>query len=408
MGVRPYQTWPVVFARLAAARVGIPIEQSHVQNFAQIGASNNYVSRTLIRQCDRVQPTLAIAAFTHNNRVEYLDGSNIRNLGYWNVDPSNRYPEPPDSPGARFFRQYSEREGFRNLLRNMLFFQSAMLARGVPYIIVWIDVGRLRADFASSRPLGDYYRALDQSRISRISMLQHGIHSDTVDGHPGPLSHERFAACLLEEFRDRLLTISAKTADEHGFSRCAESCDGDSADRLARNAIRIGSGRRPRTVSLAFPDSLAVERFAGERIVRLDLERGGWRLSALRLRAAYADYVTADLLRFELLVSVLIAQEFLRSVGIGLKGTLPDDWIPARGQASPILDELVELLDLEALVPRPAGARGGQRFEFAERLDRAKRRLQSSRREALLRHLTDPVGKRGPAGREDSNLYPLW
>lgn len=74
MGVPADRTWPVVFTRLAAVGLGIPVEQSHVQNFSQVGASNNYVTRTLIKQCHLVSPTLAIAAFTHNSRVEYLDG----------------------------------------------------------------------------------------------------------------------------------------------------------------------------------------------------------------------------------------------------------------------------------------------------------------------------------------------
>src|SRR6266498_4168256 len=50
MGVSADRTWPVVFTRLAAAALGVPVEQSHVQNFSQIGASNNYVARTLLKQ----------------------------------------------------------------------------------------------------------------------------------------------------------------------------------------------------------------------------------------------------------------------------------------------------------------------------------------------------------------------
>ena len=102
------------------------------------------MARTLIKQCHQISPTLAIGAFTHNSRVEYLDGKKIRNLGYWNIDPNNRFPEPPDAPGARFFRQYSDREGFQNLLTNMVLFQSAMVNRRVPYIMVWIDIDRLQ------------------------------------------------------------------------------------------------------------------------------------------------------------------------------------------------------------------------------------------------------------------------
>src|SRR5215813_5787335 len=71
MGVSTDRTWPVVFTRLAAAVLGVPFEQCHVQNFSQVGASNNYVARTLIKQCHQISPTMAIAAFTHNSRVEF-------------------------------------------------------------------------------------------------------------------------------------------------------------------------------------------------------------------------------------------------------------------------------------------------------------------------------------------------
>src|SRR4051794_37114476 len=41
MGVGIERTWPVVFTRLAAAELGVPVEKCNVQNFSQIGASNN-------------------------------------------------------------------------------------------------------------------------------------------------------------------------------------------------------------------------------------------------------------------------------------------------------------------------------------------------------------------------------
>jgi hypothetical protein len=244
MGVQADRTWPVVFTRLAAATLGTPIERSHVQNFSQIGASNNYVARTLVKQCHLAPPTLAIAAFTHNNRIEYLDGQEIRNLGYWDVRLDDEFPQRPDSPGRRFFRQYSDRTGLQNLLTNMVLFQSAMERRGVPYIIVWIDVEGLHAArTTSSRVLSDYSAVLNRSRISRLSIKQAGILVDTVEGHPGPHSHQRFAAALVKEFEGRLLTRRSSNQDGH----TAETLDlgrrlkRASADRLARCAIRVAA-----------------------------------------------------------------------------------------------------------------------------------------------------------------------
>jgi hypothetical protein len=409
MGVSTDRTWPVVFTRLVGAAIGVAVDQSHVQNFSQVGASNNYVARTLIKQCHQISPTLAIAAFTHNSRVEYLDGKKIRNLGYWNIDPNNRFPEPPDAPGARFFRQYSEREGFQNLLTNMVLFQSAMVNRRVPYIMLWIDIDRPHTVEVMSDPaLSDYYTVLDQSRISQLSIMQRYIHVDTVEGHPGPRSHERFATALVKEFGGRLLTHNPSNRRDHAaatevFRRFPSN--GASAARLTRTVIRAAVRRRPSTVCLAFADTLAVEHFAGERAVELDLERRVWSIPTLRLRAAYANYITAELLRFNFWLSMLTAQEFLRARGIELQISAPDHWFLEDAQGSPVLDELVDLLDRRVVSPRPTSTIASQPYALSARLAEAKRRLGNSRIEALLRRV---AGLPKPPSCDDRNIYPIW
>lgn len=409
MGVSADRTWPVVFTRLAASALGVPVEQSHVQNFSQVGASNNYVARTLIKQCHQISPTLAIAAFTHNSRVEYLDGQLIRNLGYWNINPNNRFPEPPDAPGARFFRQYSEREGLQNLLTNMVLFQSAMINRRVPYIMVWIDIDRLHTRQVISDPvLSDYYTVLDQSRISRLSVKQHHIHVDTVEGHPGPQSHERFARALVKEFGSRLLTLNTPERRNYPAATkifCQYGSNGTSAARLTRTVIRAVTRRRPSTVCLAFADSLAVEHFAGERSVELNLERRAWTIPTVRLRAAYADYITAELLRFNFWLNMLTAQEFLHVLGIGLQSSAPDHWFLERSEGSPVLDELSDLLDRRVVSPRPTRTTASQPHALSARLAVAKHRLKKSRIEALLRRV---AGSPKSPKCEDPNIYPLW
>lgn len=409
MGVPTCRTWPVVFTRLAAAELGMPVEQGHVQNFSQVGASNNYVTRTLIKQCHLVSPTLAIAAFTHNSRVEYLDGREIRNLGFWNIHPGNRFPEPPDSAGARFFRQYSERAGLQNLLTNMVLFQSAMINRDVPYIMVWIDVDRFNTSQVVMDPvLSDYYTVLDQSRISRLSLSQPHIHVDTVEGHPGPCSHERFARGLVKEFGNRLVTLT-RPAYPAGAAPAMTSRQSAghavSAARMTRSVIRAVIRRPPRTVRLAFADSLAVEHFVGERAVEVDLERRVWTTLAVRLRAAFADYITPELLRFNFWLSMLTAQEFLRAVGIKLRSSAPSQWFVRHGQGSPVLDELSDLLDGGAVSPRLMGPMDAQPQPLSRRLAEAKRRIRNSPIEALLLRVAGPAK---PLPREDPNMYPLW
>jgi hypothetical protein len=101
MGVPYEETWPIRLARLIAAKNHLSEHDVLVQNFAQIGASNDYIARTIVQQCERARPDLAVVAFTHLNRAEYLAGTKITNLGYWNV----MAPSTADTkPGKNFFR----------------------------------------------------------------------------------------------------------------------------------------------------------------------------------------------------------------------------------------------------------------------------------------------------------------
>lgn len=409
MGVDLDRTWPAVFTRLAAAALRVPVDNTHVQNFSQIGASNNYVARTLIKQCHLAPPSLAIAAFTHNNRVEYLDGQEIRNLGYWNIRPDSQLRERPDSPGQLFFRQYSDRAGLRNLLTNMLFFQSAMSRRGVPYIILWIDVEGLQTAEATSGPvLSDYSALIDHTRISRLSIKQPGIRVDTADGHPGPQSHERFANALAREFGDRLV---ARQLSGHPDRYGAPVVLGEgrlkraSADRLARSAVRAVARQRPGAMRLVFGDNLAIEHFAGEHPIEIDLERQAWTIAHARLRAAYTEFVTSDLLRFNFWLNLLTVQEFMLACGSRLEISVPEHWFITRGQGNPVLDQLSDLLDRESVSVLPARGVQGRPGSIAARLARAKLGLKSSRIQALLRRLD---GRSHRLRSEDPNVYPLW
>lgn len=409
MGVESDHTWPVAFTRIAASQVGISAAQSHVQNFAQIGASNNYIARTLVKQCEVVPPTLAVAAFTHNSRVEFLDGPHIRNLGYWNIDPSNRFPEPSDSPGARFFRQYSERQGLLNLLTNMLLFQSAMIARRVPYIMVWVDIDTLRAEQLVEDPiLGGYFSVLDQSRISRLSIRQPQISVDIVEGHPGPQSHARFARALAREFEGRLFARKTPSANiPLAKVKCLPRIriNRTSAERLTRTTIQATT-RRPLTkVSLVFPDSLVIERFDGDRAVDLDLLGRAWTIRALRLREAFLEFITPELLQFNFWQQVLTLQEFMRAGRVDLRISVSSPWLLERGQGNLVLDELYDLLDRGAIIRARPRIIASDSTSLANRLEIAKRRVQRSLLYGTIRRVSKLVDDNS---RDDLNIYPVW
>lgn len=407
MGVHQDRAWPAVFARLAAGALGTPIESSHLQNFSQIGASNNYVTRTLLTQCDRHPPTLAIAAFTHTSRTEYLDGVAIRNLGNWDVHPDHATREGPASPGRRFFRQHSSRAGLRNLFTNMVLFQSAMERRGVPYIIVWVDADALQTRTLASSGLRDYAAVLNRSRISRLSIRQPGIFVDAAEGaaaqgHPGRQSHERFAAALAREFTGRLLACRPlhQARRRPGRIELGDRGARASADRLARGTIRAAR-RRPHAIRVSFGDNLAAEHFAGARVVEIDLERRAWTPGGARLRAAYADYVTADLLRFNLWLNLLTVQEFMLARGVRPEIAVPHAW-SLQAAVHPVLEQLAGLIDDE--VVSVMAQTSSHEIGLAARLDTAKHRIRNTRIEAWLRQFGQTERSRA----DDPNTYPLW
>jgi hypothetical protein len=153
---------------------------------------------------------------------------------------------------------------------------------------------------------------------------------------------------------------------------------------------------------LVFGDNLAVERFAGERPIEIDLERRAWTSAGRCLRAAYADYITSDLLRFNCWLNLLTAQEFILARGCRPDISVPECWFPEQGRSSPVLDELLDLIGSESvsLAVRPSPSRGG----FGARLDAAKSRLRHSQIDAVLRR----IGRRRRLRREDPNIYSLW
>lgn len=407
MGVHQDGSWPAVFTRRAAAALGTPVEHSNLQNFSQIGASNNYVTRTLLTQCDRHPPSLAIAAFTHTSRTEYLDGPATRNLGNWDLHPQNVSREGPGSPGRRFFRQHCSRAGLRNLLANMVLFQSAMERRAVPYIIIWVDVDALKTRTLAMSGLRDYAAVLNRSRISRLSIRQSGIFVDAADGaaaagHPGPQSHERFAAALCEEFKDRLL--ARRPVNQARQRKATINLGGrsrTSADRLVRSSLRAARWRPP-AIRLSFGDNLAAEYFSGGRVIEIDLERHAWSPGGARLRAAHADYVTADLLRFNFWLNLLTAQEYMLACGVRPEIAVPHDW-SLEAVTNPVLEQLAGLVDGE-VVSVKATATMLHNDRLAARLDAAKHRIRHSRIEAWLRQ----YGKAPRHHADDFNSYPLW
>ena len=196
----------------------------------------------------------------------------------------------------------------------MLFFQSAMQRRGIPYLIVCVNVAiALERELPCASTLGAYRAKLDTSRISRQSIRDPEIAVDSVVGHPGPTAHHLFAHSLLDEFGDRLLAppqLPEAQPDASSSKTVRVYADGASASRASRLSMRVAARREAQTVHLTFGDGLLFERFDQGKRVEVDIERPSAKRSANQIARACASYANADIIRCENWMALLMAQEY--------------------------------------------------------------------------------------------------
>jgi hypothetical protein len=72
-GLEFEESWAFLFKQKLAEQRGLAESSVNLLNFSQGGASNDYITRTLIEQCARVRPDVIVAGFTHMDRFELLD-----------------------------------------------------------------------------------------------------------------------------------------------------------------------------------------------------------------------------------------------------------------------------------------------------------------------------------------------
>ena len=81
VGVEFEESWPFLFKQKLAEQRGVPESSVNLMNFAQGGASNDYVTRTLVEQSSRVRPDVILAGFTHMHRFELFEDATAFHMG---------------------------------------------------------------------------------------------------------------------------------------------------------------------------------------------------------------------------------------------------------------------------------------------------------------------------------------
>jgi hypothetical protein len=211
-GLEEAQTWPAVLG--ASLGPGV-----NVLNFAEEGASNDYIARTLITQCAAVKPDLAVAMFTNAARVEAFGGGRALPLHPLYAQPGTeaamlgRFEASSEGPpedvqalmqdlrdkAEGYYTFYEEAFGVMNMVRNMLLLQLFCRSRGIPLLMTGFDAGKLRA-YATDPLIAPMIELLDADVF--VPFDYRDLVDKAADGtHPGPESNARFAARLARGYR---------------------------------------------------------------------------------------------------------------------------------------------------------------------------------------------------------------
>ncbi len=86
MGLNYDETAAYKFKMLYCQESGFDPSEVNLLNFAMPGASNDYIVRTMISQCKKVKPDIAVVMFSHVERAEYIDEDALGEI-VWTAAP---------------------------------------------------------------------------------------------------------------------------------------------------------------------------------------------------------------------------------------------------------------------------------------------------------------------------------
>lgn len=180
--VRWEQSWGSQLRdRIAASR---GLKKVTCLNFSQSGASNDYITRTAIRQCAAAKPSLLVAYFTYAARKEIVEGAEIHGWGSWNADSCDLFRSQLGC--------YTKEEAIVNTLKNIALLQMYCVEKEIPHFFILQEIDKIfRDNQADHAVLGDYFRLIDWRRFAEFRM--EWLDSGRDNRHPGPQSHRAFA-----------------------------------------------------------------------------------------------------------------------------------------------------------------------------------------------------------------------
>ena len=205
VGVDLEESWPFLFKQRLAEERGVPPAAVNLMNFSQGGASNDYVTRTLVEQGGRARPDVVIAGFTHMRRFELFDETTGFHLGAIKLEELERaggkYAELKRR--AEFLILGSDEINQTvQMIKNVLLLQYFCRSLDIPLVFFFFEQWQ-REDLPDALAAPATQPLFDQIDFSGFVPIERAMRVDrAADGlHPGPRSQEVLADAAWAAFR---------------------------------------------------------------------------------------------------------------------------------------------------------------------------------------------------------------
>jgi hypothetical protein len=207
IGLEYEQSWPFLFRRKVAEHEGLAEAQVNLMNFSEAGASNDYITRTLIEQSARARPDLIVAGFSLMYRFELLDES----LTYrFNPPMLEKYASAGGQAaemaklGEFVFLGTDDIQKKMRMIKNVLLLQYFCESREIPLVFMFFE-SFMREDLpaALSTPMTEaLYEQIDFDSFVPLSPATK-VDLATDGRHPGPRSQILIAEAAWGTFSKR-------------------------------------------------------------------------------------------------------------------------------------------------------------------------------------------------------------
>lgn len=207
VGLELEESWPFLFKQKLAEQRGLPTSSVNLMNFSQGGASNDYVTRTLLEQSARVRPDVIVAGFTHMRRFELFDEMTTIHFGPIVLEElaraGGKYADLKKL-GEFLILGTDEIQQKMRMIRNVLLLQYFCRSRDIPFVFFFFE-SWFRKDLPSALSIPSTQPLFEQIDFSSFVPIERGMRVDrAADGlHPGPRTQGLLAEAAWTTFRAR-------------------------------------------------------------------------------------------------------------------------------------------------------------------------------------------------------------